>query len=318
VDVVLTGSIAFDYIMRFPGRFGEHILPNRLDSLSLSFLVDTLDKRRGGIAANIAYSMALLGERPRIMATVGEDFEPYGRFLQGIGVKTAEIKIIPGIHSASFFVTTDAVDAQIASFYTGAMSHAAELKVADLDPRPELMLISPNDPRAMVSYASECQQLGIPYFYDPSQQILRLEGTELEQGIAGAEALFVNDYELALILDKTSLTLARIAERTRFTVITRSELGSELITPEGRVQIPAVRPKGAAEPTGVGDAYRAGFLKGYIHQFPLECCGRMGALAATYCLESLGPQGQEYDLGEFVSRFEQEFGSECGLKQRLV
>ena len=318
MDVVLTGSIAFDYIMRFPGRFGKHILPDRLDSLSLSFLVDTLDKRRGGIAANISYSMALLGERPRVMATVGEDFEPYGRFLESIGVQTAEIKIIPGVLSASFFVTTDEADAQIASFYTGAMAHAAQLKIAELEPRPDLVFISPNDPRAMVSYASECQQLEIPYFYDPSQQILRLGGAELEQGIAGAEALFVNDYELALILDKTSLTLGQIAERIRFTVVTRSELGSELITQEARVKIPAVRPMRAAEPTGVGDAYRAGFLKGFMHNFPLECCGRIGSLAATYCLESLGPQGQQYDLAEFVSRFEQVFGSDCGLKQRLV
>ena len=317
MDVVLTGSIAFDYIMRFPGRFGDHILPDRLDNLSLSFLVDTLDKRRGGIAANIAYSMALLGERPRVMATVGEDFEPYGQFLASIGVRTNEIRVIPGVHSASFFVTTDETDAQIASFYTGAMSHAAQLKIAELTPPPELVLISPNDPRAMVSYATECQQLGIPYFYDPSQQILRLQGSELERGIAGAEALFVNDYELALILDKTSLTIERIAERTRFTVITRSELGSELISRDARIQIPAVRPAGAAEPTGVGDAYRAGFLKGYMHDLPLECCGRMGSLAATYCLESMGPQGQQYDLAEFIARFEREFGSDCGLKERL-
>jgi len=317
VDVVLTGSIAFDYIMRFPGRFGDHILPDRLDSLSLSFLVDTLDKRRGGIAANIAYSMALLGEHPRVMATVGEDFEPYGQFLQGIGVQTAEIKVVPGLHSASFFVTTDEADAQIASFYTGAMAHAAQLKIGELKPRPELVLISPNDPRAMVSYANECQQLEIPYFYDPSQQILRLEGAELEGGIAGAEAFFVNDYELALILGKTSLTIEQIVERTRFTVVTRSELGSEIISREARLQIPAVRPAGAADPTGVGDAYRAGFLKGYMHGLSLECCGRMGSLAATYCLESMGPQGQQYDLTEFVSRFELEFGSDCGLRDRL-
>jgi adenosine kinase len=317
VDLVLTGSIAFDYIMRFPGRFADHILPDRLDSLSLSFLVDTLDKRPGGIAANIAYSLALLGEQPRVMATVGEDFESYGRFLEGQGVRIAEIVTIPDTHTASFFVTTDETDAQIASFYTGAMAHAAGLKLADLDPTPGLVFISPNDPRAMVSYASECRGLKIPYIYDPSQQILRLEGIELAEGIQGSEALFANDYELALILGKTDLSLDRIAAETRFTVITRGERGSEIVTREARLQIPPVVPRGPAEPTGVGDAYRAGFLKGYAHGLPLEWCGRMGSLAATYCLESMGPQGHQYDLKQFIARFEQEFGPQWKLSDRL-
>ena len=317
MDVVLTGSIAFDYIMRFPGRFRDHILPGRLDSLSLSFLVDTLDRRRGGIAANIAYSLALLGESPRIMATVGEDFAEYREFLEAIGVRTSEVREVPGQLSASFFVTTDEAAAQIASFYTGAMARAAELRFSDLDPRPDLVVISPNDPVAMTAYPVECRQLGIPYFYDPSQQILRLDGRALEDGIAGAEALFMNEYELDLILEKTSLTPERIAELTTFTVVTRGERGSDLITREGRFGIPAVRPRANAEPTGVGDAYRAGFLKGYMHHASLECCGKMGALAATYCLENIGPQGQHYDLSEFVRRFTEEFGSDCGLERLL-
>lgn len=317
MDVVLTGSIAFDYIMRFPGRFRDHILPDRLDSLSLSFLVDTLDRRRGGIAANIAYSLALLGENPRVMATVGEDFDEYREFLEAVGVRTSEVRMVPGQLSASFFVTTDEAHAQIASFYTGAMARASELRFSDLDPRPDLVVISPNDPVAMTVYAEECQQLGIPYFYDPSQQILRLDGRALEHGIAGAEALFVNEYELALILEKTSLTTEKLADLMTFTVITRGERGSTLITKEGRIEIPAVRPRVDAEPTGVGDAYRAGFIKGYMHRVSLECCGKMGALAATYCLENLGPQGQRFGLSDFVKRFAAEFGSDCGLDRLL-
>lgn len=316
-EVVLTGSIAYDYLMHFPGKFREHILPDHLDSLSLSFLVDSLERRPGGIAANIAYSMALLGERPRVMATVGEDFEEYRQSLQSVGVVTDDIKVIPGLLTASFFVTTDETDAQIASFYTGAMAHAAELSFADLDPRPDLVLISANDPGAMTAYAANCAKLGIRYLYDPSQQILRLDAADLEAGIRGSEALFANDYELALIEDKTSFSIEDITEMTQFTIITRGEEGSDLYTQEGRQRIPAVPPREAAEPTGVGDSYRAGFLKGYLHDLPLDCCCMMGALTATYSLEHLGPQGHRFDLDEFVARFRSEFDSKCDLEQLL-
>jgi adenosine kinase len=316
-EVVLTGSVAYDYLMSFPGKFKDHILPDHLDSLSLSFLVDSLERRPGGIAANIAYSLALLGERPRVLATVGEDFEEYRRSLESIGVVTSDVKVIPGLLTASFFVTTDETDAQIASFYTGAMAHATELSFAELDPPPDLVLISPNDPDAMIAYASECIELGIRYFYDPSQQILRLDPASLEAGIRGCEALFANNYELALIEDKTSLTIDDINKLTKFTVVTRGEEGSDLYTSEGRQHIPIVPPRETAEPTGVGDSYRAGFLKGYLHDLPLDCCCMMGALCATYSLEHLGPQSHRFELDEFVARFEAEFDSKCDIKQLL-
>jgi len=314
---VLNGSVAYDYLMDFPGRFKDHILPDHLDSLSLSFLVDSLERRPGGIAANIAYSLALLGERPRVMATVGEDFEDYRRSLETVGVATSDIKVISGLLTASFFVTTDETDAQIASFYTGAMAHATELSFVDLDTQPDLVLISPNDPEAMVAYADECIELGISYFYDPSQQILRLNSETLEAGIRGCEALFANEYELALIEDKTSLTIDDITKTTKFAVITRGGEGSDLYTPEGRQHIPVVAPRETAEPTGVGDSYRAGFLKGYLHDLPLDCCCMMGALCATYSLEHLGPQSHQFALDEFVDRFDSEFESKCDLKQLL-
>ena len=316
-EVVLTGSIAYDYLMSFPGRFTDHILPDHLDSLSLSFLVDSLERRPGGIAANIAYSMALLGERPRMLATVGEDFEEYRRSLESIGVVTSDVKVIPGLLTASFFVTTDETNAQIASFYTGAMAHATELSFAELESPPDLVLISPNDPDAMIAYANECIELGISYFYDPSQQILRLDSANLEAGIRGCEALFANDYEFALIEDKTSLTIDDITKLTKFTVITRGEDGSDLYTQEGRQHIPIVRARETAEPTGVGDSYRAGFLTGYLHELPLDCCCMMGALCATYSLEHLGPQSHKFELDEFVARFDSEFDAKCDLKQLL-
>ncbi len=317
MEVILTGSVAFDYLMRFPGRFRDHILPDRLDALSLSFLVDTLDRRRGGVAANIGYTLGLLGERPKIMATVGEDFDDYRECLEAAGVDTSQIRQIPVVLTASFFVTTDLDDAQIASFFTGAMASAGELSFGDLDTSPELVVISPNDPGAMSGYAAECAQDEIPYFYDPSQQILRLEPQQVIDGITSANALFLNEYELALVADKTGLQPERIVEMPRFSVITLGERGSILYQSGEQQQIKAVTPQGAAEPTGVGDAYRGGFLKGYMHDMPLECCCMIGALAATYCLECVGPQGHSFRFAEFAARFEDEFGPECNLAALL-
>jgi len=307
MNIVLTGSIAFDYLMSFPGRFRDHILADRLDRLSLSFLVDTLIRRRGGIAANIAYTMALLGERPLVMATAGEDFDEYRAWLESHGVDTSGIRVVPGLLTASFFVNTDQVNAQIASFYTGAMARAADLHFADLPRRPDLAVISPNDPGAMASYVEECRRLGIPYIYDPSQQIVRLGADDLRRGIAYARALFCNDYEFGLISEKTDLSLDAIVDQVMFLVITRGEHGADVSRAGETHHIPAVPPLRLADPTGVGDAFRAGFLKGYAHDLPLERCGQMGALAATYCLEQEGTQGHHFTLPEFLDRFRRTF-----------
>jgi len=307
MNIVLTGSIAFDYLMSFPGRFRDHILADRLDRLSLSFLVDTLIRRRGGIAANIAFTMALLGERPLVMATAGEDFEDYRAWLEDHGVDTSAIRVIPGLLTASFFVNTDQVNAQIASFYTGAMARAADLRFEDLPLRPDLAVISPNDPAAMEAYVLECGRLGIPYFYDPSQQIVRLEPDVLRYGMANARALFCNDYEFGMISEKTGLGLDAIVEQTEFLVITRGEHGADVYQPGSTFHIPAVLPIRPAEPTGVGDAFRGGFLKGYAHGLGLDRCGQMGALAAAYCLEEDGTQGHHFTLDEFLERFRRTF-----------
>jgi len=315
VDVILTGSVAFDYLMHFPGRIRDHILPDRLDSLSLSFLVDTLIRQRGGIAANIAYTLALLGERPGVMATVGEDFEEYRAWLEQAGVDTSLIHTVPGLFTASFFVTTDNAGAQVASFYTGAMARAAELHFTGLRPPPGLVMISPNDPGAMIAYVGECKSLSIPYFYDPSQQILRLEPGDLKEGIRGSAGLFVNDYEFALIQEKTQWGLEQILAETGFAVITRGEAGSDLYSGQKHWSIPAVPAEGLQDPTGVGDAFRGGFLKGYLHQMDLECCCKLGALAATLCAESPGPQSQRLNLPAFLERFEGTFGEDCQVSR---
>jgi adenosine kinase len=307
VNIVLTGSIAFDYLMTFPGYFRDHILPEKLDRLSLSFLVDTLDRRRGGIAANIAYTLALLGERPQVMATVGEDFEDYRTWLEAAGVDTSGIVTIPGMFTASFFVNTDLTNAQIASFYTGAMARASDLHFADLDPAPDLAMISANDPGAMASYVAECHERDLPYMYDPSQQVVRMDPEDIRQGLNGCRGLFVNDYEFSLIEERTGLGLEQVQSGAEMIIITCGEAGADLHAAGERVHIPAVAPKSIADPTGVGDAFRGGFLKGHMHNLSLERCGQMGALAATYCLENHGPQGHKFTLAEFVSRFRENF-----------
>lgn len=315
MNIVLTGSVAYDYLMTFPGNFRDHILPDRLDRISLSFLVDSLIRRRGGIAANIAYTLALLGERPKVMATAGEDFEEFSVWLEERGVDTSAIKVIPGEFTASFFVTTDQANAQIASFFTGAMAYASQLSFANLIERPDLAVISPNDPQAMVNYARECRQLGIPYVYDPSQQIIRLDADDLRQGIEGCQALFSNDYEVGLIEDKTGLSLEAIREYADFVVITYGEDGANLYTDNDEFHIAAVKPQTIIDPTGVGDAFRGGFLKGYMHDLSLERCGQMGSLAATYCLEAESPMSHQFDMETFINRFRQHFDDHGELDQ---
>jgi adenosine kinase len=316
MKIVLSGSIAFDYLMSFPGHFSDHILPDRIDRLSLSFLVDSLVRQPGGIAANIAYSLALLGEHPTVMAPVGPDFEAHKTWLEERGVDTSAIRVIPDLLTASFFVNTDLGNSQIASFFPGAMARAGELSFAALPEKPDLAVISPNEPGAMVAYARECHQLGIPFLYDPSQQIVRLQAADLAQGIHLAHGLFCNDYEFGLIEKKTGLGIDSILADTHFVVITRGEEGADLHRPGRSIHIPAVEPERVADPTGVGDAFRGGFLKGYAHGEDLEVCARMGSLVAAYCLEASGPQGHSFTLPEFLLRYQLHFGDD-GLEDRL-
>jgi adenosine kinase len=312
MNIVVTGSIAFDYLMSFPGRFTEHFLPEHMSRVSLSFLVDTMDKRRGGCGPNIAYTLALLGERPYLMATAGQDFPEYRRWLEAAGVDTSLVREVPGKFTASFFCSTDQDSNQIASFYTGAMADAGALSFRMAN-GCGFAIISPNDPNAMVQYAEECHALGIPFVWDPGQQCARMSGEELKAGIVGAAVVVCNDYEFELIRQKTGLDEQSILGLASALVVTRGAEGCSIHTPAGRADVPAVRPHRLVDPTGVGDAFRAGFLKGLAHAAPYEVCGRLGSVAATYVLEHLGGQSHAYTWAEFRQRYTQQFGALEGI-----
>jgi adenosine kinase len=312
MDIVVTGSIAFDYLMSFPGKFTEHFLPEHMSRVSLSFLVDTMDKRRGGCAPNIAYTLALLGEKPRLMATAGQDFDEYRRWLEAAGVDTSLVREVPGKFTASFFCSTDVESNQIASFYTGAMANAGELSFRTVE-NCGLAIVSPNDPGAMLQYAEECRALGVPYIWDPGQQCARMSGDELADGLSGATIVICNDYEFELIRQKTGLDEQAVLERTKALVITRGEHGCTIHEERGKTDVPAVPPHRIVDPTGVGDAFRGGFMKGVARGADYETSARLGSVAATYALEHLGGQSHAYTWPEFRDRYESYFGLPQGL-----
>ena len=306
MNIVVTGSIAYDYLMSFPGKFTEHILHEHMQRISLSFLVDTMDKRRGGCAPNIAYTLALLGERPLLMATAGEDFGEYRSWLEAAGVDTSPVMQVPGKFSASFFCSTDQDNNQIASFYTGAMADAGALSfrtVTDCG----FAIISPNDPGAMVQYAGECRTIGIPFIFDPGQQCARMSGDELKEGVVGAAVVICNDYEYELLKQKTGLGEREILAQAGALVVTRGEHGSSVITLTGRTDVAAVTPERIVDPTGVGDAFRGGLLKGIALGLSYEVSAQIGSVAAAYALEHLGGQSHSYTFAEFMARYDAHF-----------
>ena len=308
MKIVVTGSIAFDYLMSFPGAFTEHILPEHIERVSLSFLVDSMDKRRGGCAPNIAYTLALLGERPLLMASAGQDFGEYRAWLEAAGVDTSLVLQVDDKFTASFFCSTDRNNNQIASFYTGAMANAGELSFRAV-PGCEFAILSPNDPDAMTQYAEECRTLGIRYIFDPGQQCTSMSGDQLRDGLVGATIVICNDYEFELIRKKTGLGEADILSSSDALVVTRGEKGSTVMTSAGRTDVAAVQPRRIVDPTGVGDAYRGGLLKGIALGLPYSIAAQLGSVAATYALEHLGGQSHAYTWREFAQRYEAHFGA---------
>ena len=305
--IALTGSIAYDYIMSFPGQFKDHILLDKLDSLALSFLVESMSRHRGGVAPNIGYTLALLGERPVVLATAGLDFDDYRAWLESVGVDTSGVLVIPEVYTASFFAGKDRVNGQIALFYPGAMGYASRVSFHDLAPRPDFAMISPDDPEAMAKHLRECLDLGIPYAYDVSWQLARLTPEEIMEGVLGCHMLVVNDYEMSMIADKTGVTETDPRLADKIVAVTRGEKGATIYAGGCRYDIPPVAPRAVLDPTGAGDAFRGGLLKGMSAGWGWDLAGRVGALAATYCLEFVGPQNHTYSRAEFVTRFREHF-----------
>jgi adenosine kinase len=318
LKLIVTGSIAYDYLMSFPGRFADHFIEGKLDKISVSFLVDEMNKQQGGCAANIAYSLALLEEKPLLVGAVGKDFGPYRDMLESVGVDTSSTVEFKDLFTASFFANTDETCNQICSFYTGAMQHARDISLKSIRLQDQaLAIISPNDPDAMRQYADECRELCIPFIYDPSQQIARLSGYDLRAGIKGSKVLIVNEYELEMFIKKTGIPESSLLNEAETVIVTLAEKGAEIRTQETTIAIPPGNPVQISDPTGVGDAFRSGLMKGMINGLSWETAGRMGTLAASYVIETEGPQSHKYDLKAFVERYKKAFG-EADEVQTLI
>jgi adenosine kinase len=312
MKIAVTGSIATDHLMHFPGRFAEQLLADQLDKVSLSFLVDDLVVRRGGIAANIAYGMAQLGLHPILVGAVGTDFADYRSWLERHGVDCASVHVSELAHTARFVCTTDEDLCQIASFYAGAMSEARNIEllpVADRVSGLDLVLVSANDPAAMIRHSEECRDRSYPFAADPSQQLARMSGEDAVRLIDGAGYLLTNEYEKSLLESKTGLSDAQVLDRVAVRVTTLGRDGVE-ITGRGmdRIHVPVAQDVKVADPTGVGDGFRAGFFAGLSWQLGLERAAQVGSLVAALVLETVGPQEYEVRPDLFVKRLGESYG----------
>jgi adenosine kinase len=308
MKIAITGSIAYDYLMTYPGQFREMLIEENLDHLSVSFLVDTMSRHRGGVAANIAYTLALLGEQPLLVGSAGQDFAEYKNALEDVGVDTSGVQIENDLFTASFFVSTDNANNQIASFYPGAMVRSRELTLSKaLKTPPDLVVISPNDPIAMRNYCTECREAGILFVYDPSQQVARVEGKELAECLEGCYLLILNEYEQAALCKKTGYSFATLLEHVQTLIITLGNKGADIYSNGQTIHIPICPTEKVVDPTGVGDAFRAGILKGLIHDWDWELSGQVATVAAAYALEQFGTQNHVFSSADFVQRFRHHF-----------
>ncbi|MGY1813173.1 carbohydrate kinase family protein [Blastococcus sp. SYSU D00820] len=315
MPVVVTGSIATDHLMTFPGKFTEQFVEGQMENVSLSFLVDDLVQHRGGAGANMAYGLGLLGVRPVLVGAVGSDFADYEAWLNRHGVDTASVRWSELKHTARFVCTTDVVNNQIASFYSGAMSEACEIELQPVASRvgtPDLVVIGPNDPTAMVRHTRECRERGFPFAADPSQQLAWADGAMIRDLVDGAELLFTNEYEAALLQQKTGWSAEEVLDRVGCWVTTRAAEGV-LVRQAGEqpLQVKAVPETKPVEPTGGGDALRAGFIAGRTWGLSLERATQLGSAVATEAVEVIGTQEYELVRDRFLARFAEAFGQEA-------
>ena len=320
MTIAVTGSIATDHLMRFPGKFSEQLLADHLQKVSLSFLVDDLVMHRGGVAGNMAFAMGVLGGNPTLVGAVGADFDDYRNWLTSHGVNCDSVLVSQNAYTARFVCTTDEDMAQIASFYPGAMSEASSIKLADIVEQtgtPDLVIIGANDPEAMFLYTEECRALGLAFAADPSQQLARLSGEEIRKLIDGATYLFTNDYEWDLLLQKSGWSEAQVMSQIGLRVTTLGPKGVDLVSSDGTfIHVGVVPEKHQADPTGIGDAFRAGFLTGHSAGLSLERSAQLASLVAVLVFEAPGPQEWVWDRDEAVARLTDAYGAEAGEEIR--
>lgn len=309
-QILVAGSLAFDHIMTFPGYFKDHILPDKVHMINVSFLVDNVKKQRGGCSGNIAYTLALLKRRPRIVAAAGHDFDDYAAWLEQHGVDTSTVLRVADEITATCFVTTDKADNQITGFYVGAMPRSRDISVKALaEDGPVLLIVAPDDPESMLRHCREAREAGLPVVYDPSFQVTAMDGEHLMDGARGARAMILNDYEFAVFQDKTKKSTGELLETIEWLVVTLGDKGSRIITRAQTVEVPPARVDAVADPTGAGDAYRGGFVAGLVAGLPALECGRMGSVASAYAVEHYGTQNHGYTIEEFAERYRANFGT---------
>ncbi len=306
-SALICGSLAYDTIMVFPDQFKNHILPDKVHILNVSFLVPRMRREFGGCAGNIAYNLKLLGGNPVPMATVGQDFATYRSHFEECGISLEFVKELPDLFTAQAFITTDLDDNQITAFHPGAMMRSYENHVRDV-PDVGFGIVGPDGYEAMLQNSTEFAECNIPFIFDPGQAMPLFNGKELTQMIEQATYVTVNDYESNLLQEKTGLSEKQIAERVQAYLITRGPKGSEIHSKSGMLQIPAATAIRVVDPTGCGDAYRAGLIYGWMSGMDMATTGRIASLMGALKIENVGPQNQRFDYEQFAEQFRQQFG----------
>ncbi len=308
MQLYVSGSVALDRIMNFPGKFSDHILPDKIHILNVCFLVDGLNEFFGGTAGNIAYNLALLGEKPLILGCAGRDFAPYAERLRGLGLPLDGIRSVESQFTAGAYITTDQADNQITGFNPGAMREPCGYRFPDRHDGSVMGIVSPGNVQDMVELPAYFKKAGIPYIFDPGQQITALTGEQMAQAIEGSFALCTNDYELELVIKATGLSRAELLKRTGALVTTLGEEGSLIAQGAQETRVPVVKVDKALDPTGAGDAYRAGLLKGLCLGEPLAKAAELGSVCAAFCVASKGTQEHRFSMEDFNASLSTHFG----------
>lgn len=318
MKIGVAGSVGLDHLMTFSGKFTDSFVAGSLEKISLSFLVDSLDVRRGGCAANICYGMGVLGLNPVLIAAVGKDWPDYEAWLSRHGVETSHVLVSTSLYTAHFMVTTDDDLNQIASFFPGAMSEARNIELGSImekTGRFDMVVISPDDPEAMLHHSDVCRSQGIAFAADPSQQMARMSGEEIKLLIDGASYLFLNEYELALAMQKTGWSDREILEHVKIRVVTLGSKGAKVENAAGEfVQVGVPQEKSKTDPTGVGDSFRSGFIAGLAWGLSHERCAQLGSLIATYVIETMGTQEYRFTSAQFLARFQDAYGAKAAAE----